>query len=60
MEALAQAGCFGADEFLEGSAAFMEKRNPVFPEIGNGDQEFCTRITDLFGIEHPIVCGGMM
>ena len=29
MEALAQAGCFGADEFLEGSA-FMEKRNPVF------------------------------
>ena len=30
MEALAQAGCFGADEFLEGSTAFMEKRNPVF------------------------------
>ena len=30
MEALAQAGCFGADEFLEGSSAFMEKRNPVF------------------------------
>jgi enoyl-CoA hydratase/carnithine racemase len=30
MEALAQAGCFGADEFLEGSAAFLEKRKPVF------------------------------
>lgn len=30
MEALAQAGCFGADEFLEGSTAFMEKRSPVF------------------------------
>ena len=24
------------------------------------DQKFRTRITDLFGIEHPIVCGGMM
>ena len=23
-------------------------------------QKFRTRITDLFGIEHPIVCGGMM
>ena len=30
MEALAQAGCFGADEFLEGSTAFLEKRSPVF------------------------------
>ena len=30
MEALAQAGCFGADEFTEGFAAFMEKRPPVF------------------------------
>ncbi|MEC7489593.1 MAG: enoyl-CoA hydratase/isomerase family protein [Pseudomonadota bacterium] len=30
MEALAQAGCFGADEFLEGFSAFMEKRPPVF------------------------------
>lgn len=30
MEALAQAGCFGADEFLEGFAAFLEKRKPVF------------------------------
>ncbi len=30
MEALGQAGCFGADEFLEGSAAFLEKRIPVF------------------------------
>ncbi len=30
MEALAQAGCFGADEFLEGFAAFTEKRSPVF------------------------------
>ncbi|PPR09344.1 MAG: Nitronate monooxygenase [Alphaproteobacteria bacterium MarineAlpha11_Bin1] len=23
-------------------------------------QKFCTRITNLFGIAHPIVCGGMM
>ena len=23
-------------------------------------QAFRTRITDLFGIDHPIVCGGMM
>ena len=30
MEALAQAGCFGADEFTEGFTAFMEKRAPVF------------------------------
>lgn len=30
MEALAQAGCFGADEFQEGFSAFMEKRPPNF------------------------------
>lgn len=30
MEALAQAGCFGAGEFREGFSAFMEKRPPVF------------------------------
>jgi 2-(1,2-epoxy-1,2-dihydrophenyl)acetyl-CoA isomerase len=30
MEALAQAGCFGADEFQEGFSAFMEKRAPDF------------------------------
>ncbi|MEE2722098.1 MAG: enoyl-CoA hydratase/isomerase family protein [Pseudomonadota bacterium] len=30
MEALAQAGCFGADEFTEGFTAFMEKRAPLF------------------------------
>lgn len=30
MEALAQAGCFGADEFAEGYSAFMEKRSPQF------------------------------
>ena len=30
MEALAQAGCFGAGEFREGFAAFMEKRPPDF------------------------------
>lgn len=30
MEALAQAGCFGADEFAEGYSAFMEKRSPDF------------------------------
>ena len=30
MEALAQAGCFGADEFREGFTAFMEKRDPEF------------------------------
>ena len=30
MEALAQAGCFGADEFAEGFSAFMEKRAPQF------------------------------
>ena len=30
MEALAQAGCFGAGEFREGFAAFMEKRQPDF------------------------------
>lgn len=30
MEALGQAGCFGADEFREGFAAFMEKRAPDF------------------------------
>lgn len=30
MEALAQAGCFGADEFREGFSAFMEKRAPDF------------------------------
>ena len=23
-------------------------------------QTFRTRITDLFGIDHPLVCGGMM
>lgn len=30
MEALAQAGCFGAGEFREGFVAFMEKRDPDF------------------------------
>ena len=30
MEALAQAGCFGASEFREGFSAFMEKREPDF------------------------------
>ncbi len=30
MEALAQAGCFGAGEFREGYTAFMEKRAPDF------------------------------
>lgn len=30
MEALAQAGCFGAEEFREGFSAFTEKRPPEF------------------------------
>ncbi len=33
MEALAQAGCFGAGEFREGFAAFVEKRPPDFRKM---------------------------
>ena len=56
MEALAQAGRFGADEFLEGSTGFS-KAQPRFQEIADG--RALHRYHGLAWIDHPIVCGGM-